>query len=49
MMLPCHQEMLFHFFGVVQKIYVSLSAFPRRWSVLKKHVTQQKVKPLSDT
>jgi hypothetical protein len=37
------------FFGVVQKIYVSLSASPSRWSVLKKHDTQLTVKPLSDT
>jgi hypothetical protein len=37
------------FFGVVQKIYVFLSAFPRRWSVLKKYVTQLTGKPLSDT
>jgi hypothetical protein len=37
------------FFGMVQKIYVFLSASPRHWSVLKKHVTQLIVKPLSDT
>jgi hypothetical protein len=36
------------FFGVVQKIYVFWSASPRRWSVLKKHVTQLPLKPLSD-
>jgi hypothetical protein len=34
---------------VVQKICVFLSASPRRWSVLKKHVTQLRAKPLSDT
>jgi hypothetical protein len=37
------------FFGVVQKIYDFLSASPHHWSVLKKHVTQLAVKPLSDT
>jgi hypothetical protein len=37
------------FFGVVQKIYVFLSASPCHSSVLKKHVTQFTVKPLSDT
>jgi hypothetical protein len=37
------------FFGVVQKIYVSLSAYPRLSSALKKYVTQLTVKPLSDT
>jgi hypothetical protein len=37
------------FFGVVQKIYVFVSASPCRSSVLKKHVTQLTVKPLSDS
>jgi hypothetical protein len=49
MMLPCHQEMLFHFLEWCKRFHVSLSASPRRWSVLKKHVTQLTVKPLSDT
>jgi hypothetical protein len=34
---------------VVQKIYVFLSASSNHWSVLKKHVTQLTVKPLSYT
>jgi hypothetical protein len=37
------------FFGVVQNIYVFLSASPYRWSIMKKHVTKLTVKPLSDT
>jgi hypothetical protein len=36
-------------FGVVQKICFFLSASPRLWSVLKKHVTHLTVKPLNDT
>jgi hypothetical protein len=36
-------------FLVWRKRFVFLSASPRRWSVLKKHVTQLTVKPLSDT
>jgi nitrate reductase cytochrome c-type subunit len=48
MMLLCHQKVMLHFWCGA-KHFVFLSASPRRWSELKKHVTQLTVKPLSDT
>lgn len=37
------------FFGIVQQIYVLFSASVQRWQILKQHVKNLTVKPLSDT
>lgn len=37
------------FFSLVQEIYVYFSASTQRWSILKKHVTNLTLKPLSET
>lgn len=36
-------------FGIIQEVYNFFSASPHRWEILKKHVTDLTVKPLSET
>lgn len=38
-----------YFFDLVQRVYVFYSRSTRRWAVLKHHVKQLNVKPLSST
>lgn len=38
-----------NFFSIVQEIYNFFSASTHRWSILKKHITNLTVKPLSET
>lgn len=43
----CHQAV--SFFGVVQRLYVFFSASTQRWSILREHVRNLSLKPLSET
>jgi hypothetical protein len=40
---------LFHFFGIVQRIYVLFASSTKRWNIFLKHVPNLTIKSLSNT